>query len=147
MHIPKAKFGCWATPSLCNLKPKETVIGSIKFQPSGTAIGTINIPFTRVLTRPKFWWEHCLSQDICYISPMQGLICCAGVTPGDGDCSLMHRMQSIGWPYPYNKSKFFKCSVSTYSCLLKIVAMIQAIISPHVIDVHAIFLTCGSGFN
>ena len=39
---------------------------------------------------------------------------------------LMHKMQSGSWPYPYTRQEFFECCVSSCSCPLKLVAMIQA---------------------
>ena len=44
--------------------------------------------------------------------------------PRDGNCYLMHKMQSCGWTYPWQ----VEASWMSYSCPLEIVAMIQAVI-------------------
>ena len=43
--------------------------------------------------------------------------------PGDGDCYLMHKTQSGGWPYPYSRLKFLECSVLLCSCSSKSISV------------------------
>ena len=52
--------------------------------------------------------------------------------PGDGNCYLMHKMQSGGWPYLYDRW----LALSLCSCPLKIVATVQAIVTSRVVGAH-----------